>query len=290
MNFARIRLRVSDAEAASEALFLAGSIGSWEEETATGSVLSAAFVAVGDARTAAKLLAGRGIPFDFDERVEAGDPFEAFRESLQPFAVGRFWIDARAEPSGGCPAGSIGLHVPAACAFGTGLHESTRGILRPLGLGAAARRRVLDVGCGSAILAIAAAKTGASGAIGFDTDAEAVFEACRNLLRNGVGDSVAVFAGGIECLRGTFDLVLANMIWEEVSPLLPSLVALLAEGGIAIFSGILDERAGEAVAGVERSGLRVEEVESEGEWRTIRAQKCPGVPAPLPGNTPRRSA
>ena len=290
MIFARIRLRLSDAEAASEALFLAGSLGSWEEESASGAFLSAAFSTLQDAQSAARRLGERGIPFEIDERVEAGDPFEDFRESLSPFSVGVFWIDPRAESAGEAPKGSVALHVPAACAFGTGLHESTRGILRPLGRGAAEGRRVLDVGCGSAILAIAAARCGAKKATGFDTDADAVFEARRNLSRNAVGDSVALFAGGIEALRGLFDLVLANMIWEEVTPLLPSVVALLAEEGDAYFSGILDLRQDEAVGGIERAGLSVLEIESEGEWRTIRAQKCPGVPEPLPGKTPRRSA
>ncbi|HET9795360.1 MAG TPA: 50S ribosomal protein L11 methyltransferase [Thermoanaerobaculia bacterium] len=152
------------------------------------------------------------------------------------------------------------------------MHASTRGILLWLDGADLAGRRVLDVGCGSAILAIAAERRGASAAVAFDLDADAVFEARRNLERNGAR-RVRLYAGELAALAGRFDVVLANMIWEESSPLVPSMAALLPPGGRVVLSGILDEREGDARRGIDAAGLELESVESEDEWRTAVAVK-----------------
>ena len=191
------------------------------------------------------------------------------RAVLSPFSVGRFRIDPRGEPEGAADADDpFALWIPAHGAFGTGLHASTRGILRWLDGACLAGRRLLDVGCGSGILAMAALRRGAAAAVGFDLDSDALFEARRNLARNRP-TGASLFVGTIAALQGGFDVVVANLIWEEAAPLLSSIASRFISGGTAVFSGILDIREQEARRGLGASGLTVVSVDCDGEWRTI---------------------
>ncbi|MGE5247355.1 MAG: 50S ribosomal protein L11 methyltransferase [Verrucomicrobiota bacterium] len=276
MSFPRVLISSRDGERAAPALYRAGYRGASEEDRPEGTVLAAVFDRAESAALARELLAAEGIESRLEVAEAPEDPFASFRESLRPFRVGSFWIEPREASSDPAEAGLLSLHVPAACAFGTGLHESTRGILRELDRGGLEGLGVLDAGCGSAILAVAAVRKGARRAVGFDIDLEAVFEARRNLRRNGVEAEVRLFAGGAEALAGAFDRVLANMIWEESGPILPALARLLVPGGCLILSGILDEREEAARAGVGSAGLDLEAVFADGEWRTLRARKPTG--------------
>ena len=267
--YARLRLSPDDQERAWAALYRAGALGGWETGPPENAFL-AAFPDSDAARLARDLLRRDGIESRLEEDVVAPDPFASHRASLSPFSVGRFRIDPRGEPDGGAE-GEAMLWIPAHGAFGTGLHASTRGILRWIDGANLAGRRVLDVGCGSGILAIAASRRGAAAA-GFDVDADAVFEAARNLLRNRAS-GVRLFAGEIAAVAGPFDAVLANMIWEESAPIVPVIAALLAPEGQAVFSGILDEREEEARRGMAAAGLAIHSVEAEEEWRMIVARK-----------------
>ena len=266
----RLRLSPADAERAAGALYRMGSLGGWEDPD--GGAFFAAFADAASARAATDLLRVEGIDAVLEEDVEAPDPYATHRASLAPFAVGRFRIDPRGEPDGGTE-GHDTLWIPAHGAFGTGLHESTRGILRWIDANDVAGRRVVDVGCGSAILAIAAGRRGAALAVAFDVDADALFEARRNLVRNRA-DRVRLFAGTIAALGSAFDLAYANMIWEESAPLVPDVARRLRPGGGAIFAGILDAREEEAAAGIAAAGLTIASVEPDGEWRTIVARKA----------------
>lgn len=258
-----------DEERAWAALWRAGSLGGWETGPPENAFL-AAFPDSRSARLARELLRAGGIEARLEEDVAAPDPFAPHRAGLSPFSVGRFRIDPRGEPDGGTQ-GEGTLWIPAHGAFGTGLHASTRGILRWIDASPLPGGRVLDVGCGSAILAIAASRRGAA-AVAFDVDVDAVFEARRNLARNRAA-GVRLFAGGIAAVGGAFDVVLANMIWEESAPIAGAIAQRLAPGGTAVFSGILDEREGDARRGIAAAGLAIDLVEAEEEWRTIVARK-----------------
>jgi len=271
----RLRLSLSDVESAWGGLYRAGALGGWETDGPAPSFM-AAFPDAESARRARDLLAEEGIEAVLEEDVETPDPFATHRAALAPFSVGRFRIDPRGEPEGGTE-GHETLWIPAHGAFGTGLHESTRGILRWIDANDVAGRRVLDVGCGSAILAIAAERRGAGLALAFDVDADALFEARRNLVRNRA-DRVRLFAGTIAAVGGAFDLAFANMIWEESAPLVPDLARRLRSGGAAIFAGILDAREEEAAAGIAAAHLTIDSFERDGEWRTIVARKSRKAP------------
>ncbi len=278
MIFTSIDLSPGDAENVSDLLYLCGSIGGFETEREGEPVFIAVFASNEAAREARRLFRDRGISAGPERTIENEDWNAGYRARLTPFSVGGFLIDARDEADAP-PAGmeEMFLHIPAAGAFGTGLHESTRGILKFLEKDDIEGKRVLDVGCGTGILAIAAARRGASRIVAFDVDPDAVFEARKNLARNPTKARVSLFLGGIECLVGEVDRVLANMIWEEVAPLASSIAKILSPGGIVVLSGILDERESAAVAGLRAAGLEVRSVEKDGEWRVIV-----GTHSPLP--------
>jgi ribosomal protein L11 methylase PrmA len=84
---------------------------------------------------------------------------------------------------------------------------------------------------------------------------------------------VRLFAGELAALGDAFDVVLANMIWEESGPLVSGIAARLENGGVAVFSGILDEREIAATDGLRSAGLEIISVEPDEEWRTISARK-----------------
>jgi len=271
-TYARLLISPEDADRAWDALYREGALGGWEREEPPPAVFMAAFAENHSAERARAALAAEGIPSLLETGVEAPDPFAVHRASLSPFSIGSFRIDPRGEPDGGSE-GQATLWIPAHGAFGTGLHASTRGILRWIDGEDLSGRRVLDVGCGSAILAIAAERRGAAGAFAFDVDADAVFEARRNVERN-AARRVRLFAGELAGLSGAFGVVFANMIWEESAPLVAGIAARMQRGGIAVFSGILDEREAAAVAGIVAVGLAVASVAADEEWRTIVARRA----------------
>ena len=154
------------------------------------------------------------------------------------------------------PLGIRRLYLPAIRAFGTGSHESTRLAVRLLLSENLAGTQVLDVGCGTGTLAFVAALEGARHIVAFDLDRDAAF-ATREQARANRIPRLAAFAGPLEALRRTarFDVVVANMIHEELAPLLPALHARLAPGGRLLCSGQLVERRGEWDDLLRRSGF-----------------------------------
>ena len=165
------------------------------------------------------------------------------------------------------PPGVRRLHLPAARAFGTGSHESTRLAVRLLLAEDLRGARVLDVGCGTGTLAFVAALEGASRVVAFDLDREAAF-ATREQARANAVPRVWAYAGTLEALApaARFDVVAANMIHEEIVPLLGALRAQLAPGGRLLCSGQLAERESEFGDLLRKRGLREVRSLRENEW------------------------
>jgi ribosomal protein L11 methyltransferase len=212
------------------------------------------------------------------ERVPPRDWLAASAASFPPMLIGRYFIHG-SHHRGARPAGRIGLRIDAATAFGTGEHATTRGCV--LALDALARRgrrrHVLDMGAGTGILAIAAAKTWRRPVEARDIDHEAVRVAGINAARNGVGALVIARRSDGYLTRGVigrrFDLVFANILARPLMRMAPRLACALAPGGIAVLSGLLarQERAVLAAHRAQRLVLR-RRIAHDG-WHTLMVVK-----------------
>jgi ribosomal protein L11 methyltransferase len=200
--------------------------------------------------------------------LEAVDWTTRWRDGLGPRTFGRLTVvPSWVEPSQGN--GPLVVLDPES-AFGSGEHGSTRAALTLLERHLRGGDRVLDLGSGSGILAIAAAKLGAAGAVGIDNDAEANPVALRNAERNGVADIVQFLegdAGNLAPLLGPADLLLSNILRTVNTALLPAIVSALRPGGLAIFSGMETMEAAAFRPVLAAAGLvEVDEVADAGWW------------------------
>jgi ribosomal protein L11 methyltransferase len=154
-------------------------------------------------------------------------------------------------------------------AFGTGEHATTRGVVRLMQRVIAPGQTVADLGAGSAVLAIAAAKLGAARVAAVEMDEEAIANAEENVARNRVADRVRVIHGDalvILPLLAPVDAVLANIISSVLVALLPAIGDALAPGGRAILSGVLQEERDALVAVLDATGWRVLDEDREDIW------------------------
>ncbi|HEV2147924.1 MAG TPA: 50S ribosomal protein L11 methyltransferase [Longimicrobiaceae bacterium] len=168
--------------------------------------------------------------------------------------------------------GEVVIDIDPQMAFGTGEHATTRGCLRLLDGALRPGVRVLDVGSGSAILAIAAARLGAAEAVAVEYDPDANLNAQENLELNGVEDRVRIVEAMADpaLLRGLgrFDLLLANILSSVIRPLLPAFREALdgSPEGRLIVSGILRAEHADVVRDAEAAGFRVVRTDEEEEW------------------------
>jgi ribosomal protein L11 methyltransferase len=193
-----------------------------------------------------------------------------WREGLEPrkltdrIVVKPTWTEWDASP------GEIVIDIDPQMAFGTGEHATTRGCLRLLDRTLDAGERVLDVGSGSAILAIAAARLGAGEVIAVEYDPDANINARENLEQNGVADRVtlieAMADGALLAELGTFDLIVANILSGIIRPLLPAFRAALRPDGRLIVSGIMISEHENVITDAAAAGLEVVDTEPEEEW------------------------
>ena len=159
-------------------------------------------------------------------------------------------------------------------AFGTGTHETTALCLEVLDERVRGGERVLDIGTGSGILAIAALKLGAATAEGVDIDPMCVRTAGENAARNGVEDRLTVLVGDLsDKASGVYDLITANIVAAAILSLAPHVPALLAPGAVFIASGIIDTRKEEVLAGLRAAGLEPFDVREKRGWVCIVCRK-----------------
>jgi ribosomal protein L11 methyltransferase len=172
-------------------------------------------------------------------------------------------------------AGDVVLALDPGMAFGTGLHPTTRlclaGIERWADAGRIKGASVLDVGCGSGILLIAAGLFGGSPLVGVDTDPIAVEASAANARRNRV--AIEVRQGSLPTRSDPFDLVVANLIASLLLDLAGELAAELRPGGRLLASGIFIDREAAVLEGLERAGLRFIERSAEGEWVALELER-----------------
>jgi ribosomal protein L11 methyltransferase len=181
------------------------------------------------------------------------------------------WRRHRAGP------GEVVIALDPGMAFGTGLHPTTRLCLAALedlaDDGRLAGARVLDVGCGSGILAIAALGLGAASALGVDTDPVAVEATIANARRNRSGRRIRAREGSLPSDAPPFDVVLANLVAGVLVSLAAPLRRELRPGGTMVASGIFVDRETEVRAAFEAAGLVVEARSGEGDWVALVARR-----------------
>jgi ribosomal protein L11 methyltransferase len=211
------------------------------------------------------------------ERMTARDWLRENQAGFPPLRAGRFFIfgSHNAAP---VPRASIPILIDAATAFGTGEHATTRGCLLAVDLMVRRPRSVLDMGCGTGILAIAAAKRWHRPVLACDIDREAVRVTLINARRNHVAGSISAkvapgYAGRDIVRRAPFDLVFANILARPLIAMAPDLARLLAPGGVAILSGLLARQAPAVLAAHRVQGLYlVSRIVLEG-WHTLVVAK-----------------
>ncbi|AXC49148.1 50S ribosomal protein L11 methyltransferase [Paracoccus suum] len=215
-------------------------------------------------------------PFAVSELPEV-DWVAHVRRELTPVRAGRFFVYG-AHDADRIPEDSEPLLIEAAMAFGTGHHGTTRGCL--LALDQLARDgvqpvRMVDIGCGTAVLAMAAARLWPQHIVlASDNDPVAVDTAAANVIANGL-------AGRVECIEAVgfshpmladsapFDLVTANILKQPLIDLAPDMARHITPGGRAILSGLLTDQAAEVVAAYETQGFTLEHRGDLGEWSTL---------------------
>jgi len=208
-------------------------------------------------------------------RLPARDWVAHVRRELSPVHAGRFVVHGAHDPEA-APAPLIGLKIEAAMAFGTGHHATTQGCL--MALQAHARRAprprlAADIGCGTGVLAMAAAKLWKAQALASDIDPVATATARANLAVNGVAPLVRVVtAPGFHhpALRARpFDLICANILARPLKRLAGDMMARLRPGGALVLSGILTRQAPGVEAVYRAHGFRRAALLRIGEWTTL---------------------
>ena len=174
----------------------------------------------------------------------------------------------------GAAADAEAIRIEDTGAFGTGHHPTTRLCLEALDeeIHAAPPARVLDVGTGSGILAIAALRLGVPRVVGVDLDDEALAAAARNARLNGVADRLWLVRGGPEAVTGAWPLLVANILAAPLVAMAPALARRLAHHGTLILSGIADTLVTEVRVACERSGLQVVRTAAQGGWVALVAR------------------
>ncbi len=243
----RAYLPAADARAARHAVR--------EVETALGHLQAFGLRPIGELRT---------------RPVAEADWADAWKAYFPVMRVGRrlvirpTWRRHRAAPD------DVVLALDPGMAFGTGLHPTTRLCLAAIEHaaddGALAGARVLDVGCGSGILSIAAVRLGAASAFGVDTDPIAVDATLANARRNRLTRSITARAGSLPSGDPPFDVVLANLIASVLVALATPLADEVYPGGLLLASGIFLDREAAVLAALEGAGLALTDRRAEGDW------------------------
>lgn len=222
-------------------------------------------------------------PFAVSELPET-DWVAHVRRELRPVEAGRFFVHG-GHDAGKAPEGSVALLIEASMAFGTGHHGTTQGCLLALdGLADAGvnARSVLDLGCGTAVLAMAAARLWPDAAVlASDIDPVAIEVARANTAANGLDGRVAcVEAEGmghpVLAAAAPFDLILANILKGPLIALAPAIADSLGSGGRVILSGILNAQADEVIDRYRRLGNSLCDRLEIGDWTTAILRKDDG--------------
>ena len=263
-SWTTLRIRsISDRQAVISALFDLGAEGVQELDAEVVTCLRG----VDESRAAARLRSVDPAALWTFEATPDTDWSGAWRSQLSARRVGRFvvtppWLAADF-------AADERIVIDPGMAFGTGDHESTRGALALLQTVVRAGDVAADLGTGSGVLAIAAAKLGARHVYGIENDPDAIENANANVARNDVSRAVSVLEGDAAALLplvSPVHVIAANIVATVLTELLPVMAASLSAGGRAVIGGILTDEAPRVREALTAAGWRVTDVIEEGAW------------------------
>ncbi len=285
--FVAVDVGAEDADVLSATLFELGAEGVEERDATTltkgaeGKVTLVASFASHDEATAA-LTELAALPEVSNARLEeiVGDAWrDAWKEHFRPFSITPSIVvrppwEAYAEKPG-----EEVLVLEPGRAFGTGLHETTSLVAEALEEHAQefSKREVLDVGCGSGILALVALTLGASRARAVDTDPEAVEVTRENATRNGLEERVGCDTTPVAKIAERYPVVVANIEARVLVPMAADLGSRVEPGGLLVLSGILAPQKDEVRAAY--TGFSLEQTRARGEWVALVLRECATMPA-----------
>ena len=206
------------------------------------------------------------------EKMHEEDWANTWKQYYKPTKVGEkivvkpIWEEYEAK------AGELVVDLDPGMAFGTGTHETTRMCIQSLEKYVKEDSTVFDVGCGSGILAIAAAKLGAKLAVGVDLDPVAVESSIENVGYNKLKNIEILHGNLVEVIDGKADIVVANILAEIICILTDDVKRVLKDGGVFITSGIIHDRVDMVCEKLEATGFEVMEKNRDGEWNCIVAK------------------
>ncbi len=209
--------------------------------------------------------------------VDEQDWAEAWKVHYHPVRIGKRlfirprWIDIE------IPEGAVEISLDPGMAFGTGTHPTTQLCLEALEEYVQPGMKILDLGTGSAILAIAAAKLGAGQVLGLDTDPVAVAVAIDNVRESGVENQIVIQEGSLENVITSarrFDMIVVNILARIIIQMCDEhLGDTVRPGGTAIFSGIIAEQGDDVEVALRKTGLEPYRRRQQGDWLVIEARR-----------------
>ena len=221
------------------------------------------------AQQALEVLAERWAPTA--EPVAADEGLDAWRDHAQVWRIGSIlivppWLETPSDVA----ESDLVLVIDPGHAFGSASHETTRMCLEAVVELVTPGCAVADIGCGSGVLAIAAARRGATTVVATDIAADAIIATLDNALTNNVADLVEVSTATIDELDPTrFDVVFANIGAATLSSMAAALVQVTKPEGVLVLSGLLGEQVETVIESFEQTGALRTEVRADGEWRTV---------------------
>ena len=219
------------------------------------------------------------------DQTEDLDWINNWKEFFKSFSIDNILIKPTWEELKVEDQDKILIEIDPGVSFGTGKHETTQLCIKQLQkyIGSELKApKVLDVGCGSGILSIVALKLGAREVVGTDLDADCIISSKENMAVNHLPEELGTFYKGnliddtaLQEKVGTeeYEIVVANILADVIIPMAPVIPARLKQGGYFITSGIIDFKENEVKEAIEKAGLKVVEINHQGEWVNITARK-----------------